>query len=138
MKRNDLLKYLQQEYICDIDQPWEKYSDYVVIRRRDNQKWFAGIFTITGYKVGLDTNEPIDVVNLKCEPDLIPILIRESGIYPAYHMNKQHWISVDIESYEDIEKLKMLVDMSYQLVGHKQPNQLTVTILIFFLSSGSI
>ena len=73
-----------------IDYPWEKYPDYVVIRRRDNQKWFAGIFTITGHKIGLDTNEPIDVVNLKCEPDLIPTLIRESGIYPAYHMNKQH------------------------------------------------
>ena len=34
-------------------------------------------------------------------------------------MNKQHWISVDIERYEEIEKLKMLVDMSYRLVGHK-------------------
>lgn len=119
MKRNDLIKFLQQEYICDIDYPWEKYPDYVVIRRRDNQKWFAGIFTITGHKVGLDTNEPIDVVNLKCESDLIPTLIRESGIYSAYHMNKQHWISVDIERYEDIEKLKMLVDMSYRLVGKK-------------------
>ena len=49
MKRNDLIKYLQQEYICDIDYPWEKYPDYVVIRCRDNQKWFAGIFTIRGH-----------------------------------------------------------------------------------------
>jgi len=119
MKRNDLIKYLQQEYICDIDYPWEKYSDYVVIRRRYNQKWFAGIFTITGHQVGLDTNEPIDVVNLKCESDLIPNLIHEKGIYLAYHMNKQHWISVDIEGYEDAEKFKMLVDMSYRLVGKK-------------------
>lgn len=119
MKRNDLIKYLQQEYICDIDYPWEKYPDYVVIRRRDNQKWFAGIFAIKGYQLGQDINKPMDVVNLKCEPDLIPTLIRESGIYPAYHMNKQHWISVDIEGYEDIEKLKMLVDMSYRLVGKK-------------------
>lgn len=119
MKRNDLIKYVQQEYICDIDYPWEKYPDYVVIRRRDNQKWFAGIFAIKGYQVGLDTNETIDVVNLKCEPDLIPTLIRESEIYHAYHMNKQHWISVDFERYEDIEKLKMLVDMSYRLVEKK-------------------
>ena len=117
MKRNDLIKYVQQEYICDIDYPWEKYPDYVVIRRRDNQKWFAGIFTITGHKVGLDPNEPIDVINLKREPDLIPTLIRERGIYLAYHMNKQHWISVDIEIYEDIEKLRILIDMSYCLVG---------------------
>lgn len=119
MKRNDLIKYVQQEYICDIDYPWEKSPDYVVIRCRDNQKWFVGIFPIRGHQVGLDTNEPMDVVNLKCEPDLIPTLIRESGIYPAYHMNKQHWISVNIERYEDIEKLNMLVDMSYQLVGKK-------------------
>ena len=117
MKRNDLIKYVQQEYICDIDYPWEKYPDYVVIRRRDNQKWFVGIFPIRGHQVGLDTNEFMDVVNLKCEPDLIPTLIRESGIYPAYHMNKQHWISVDIERYEDLVKLKMMVDMSYRLVG---------------------
>ena len=63
--------------------------------------------------------EPMEIVNLKCEPDLISTLIRESGIYPAYHMNKKYWISMDIEGYEDIEKLKMLVDMSYRLVGHK-------------------
>ena len=73
-------------------------------------------FTIKGHQVGLEANELMDVVNLKCEPDLIPNLIHESGIYPAYHMNKQHWISVDIERYEDIEKLKMMVDMSYRLV----------------------
>ena len=61
----------------------------------------------------------MEIFNLKCEPDLIPTLIRESGIYPAYHMNKQHWISVNIEGYEDLEKLKILVDMSYRLVGKK-------------------
>ena len=61
----------------------------------------------------------MEIVNLKCETDLIPTLIRESGIYPAYHMNKQYWISVDIEKYEDAEKFKMLVDMSYQLAGKR-------------------
>ena len=35
-------------------------------------------------------SDPMEIVNLKCEPDLIPNLIRESGIYPAYHMNKHH------------------------------------------------
>lgn len=119
MNRNELIQYIQKEYICDVDYPWEKYPEYIVIRRRDNQKWFAGIFTIRGQQVGLDTNEALDVVNLKCDPDLIPNLIRESGIFLAYHMNKRHWISVDIEGYGDVEKLKMLVDMSYRLVGKR-------------------
>ena len=56
MNRNDLIKYLQQEYICDVDYPWDKYPDYIIIRRRDNQKWFVGIFTIKGHQVGLETN----------------------------------------------------------------------------------
>ena len=64
-------------------------------------------------------SDSMEIVNLKCEPDLIPTLIRESGISPAYHMNKQYWISVDIERYEDAKKFKMLVDMSYRLVRHK-------------------
>ena len=119
MNRNELLQYIQQEYVCDVDYPWERYPAYMVICRRENQKWIARIFVIKGYQVGQDTNEPMDVVNLKCEPDLIPNIIHENGIYPAYHMNKQHWISLDIERYEDAEKLKMLVDMSYRLVGKK-------------------
>ena len=94
----------------------EKYHDYVVIRRRDNQKWFAGIFNIHGQQVGLDTNESLDVVNLKCDSDLIPNLIHESVFYLADPMNKQHWISVDIEKYEDVKKLKLIVNMSYRLV----------------------
>ena len=64
-------------------------------------------------------SNPMEIVNLKCETDLIPTLIRESGIYPAYHMNNQHWISVDIEGYEDLDKLKILMDMSYRFVGKK-------------------
>lgn len=119
MNRNELLQYIQQEYVCNVEYPWERYPDYMVVHRRDNQKWFAGIFAIKGYQVGHDTNEPMNIVNLKCESDLIPNLIYENGIYPAYHMNKTHWISVDIEGYEDIEKLKILMDMSYRLVWHK-------------------
>ena len=50
MNRNDLIKYLQQEYICDVDYPWDKYPDYIIIRRRDNQKWFVGILPLRGIK----------------------------------------------------------------------------------------
>lgn len=31
MNRNNFINYLQQEYICDIDYPWKKYPEYVVI-----------------------------------------------------------------------------------------------------------
>lgn len=49
MNRNGLIQYIQKEYICDVDYPWEEYPEYIVIRCRDNQKWFAGIFNIKGH-----------------------------------------------------------------------------------------
>ena len=31
MNHNNFINYLQQEYICDVDYPWERYPDYIVI-----------------------------------------------------------------------------------------------------------
>lgn len=117
MTRDELIHYIRENYRCDVDYPWEKYPDYLVIRRRDNKKWFAGIFAVNAHQLGIDSNDRLDVVNLKCDVDLIPAFLRESHIYPAYHMNKRHWISVDIERYANTETLNILVDMSYRLVG---------------------
>lgn len=64
--------------------------------------------------------EVADVVNLKCDPIAIGSVISENrGVYPAYHMNKQHWISVLLDSSRvrgaDNEVLKMLLDVSFDL-----------------------
>lgn len=51
----------------------------------------------------LDEYEPnlkerIWILNLKCDPNLAPILHDFRAIFPAYHMNKRHWISVDLNA----------------------------------------
>mgnify|MGYP000517419295 CR=1 FL=1 len=57
----------------------------------------------------------MDVVNLKCEPDLIPNLINEKGIYPAYHMNKKHWCTIYLDGTVGLEEIYKLIDISYEL-----------------------
>lgn len=42
--------------------------------------------------------ERIWILNLKCDPNLAPILYDFRAIFPAYHMNKRHWISVDLNA----------------------------------------
>ena len=39
----------------------------------------------------------------------------EPGIFPGWHMNKAHWLSVALDGSVDEEKLRFLVDMSYEL-----------------------
>lgn len=39
----------------------------------------------------------------------------EKGIYPAYHMSKAHWLTVALDGTVDKDKIKFLMDMSYDL-----------------------
>ena len=60
----------------------------------------------------------MDVVNFKCDPILIDSLRNEDGFFPAYHMNKEHWITVSLDDVCD-EKIKMLLDISFELTLSK-------------------
>ena len=69
-------------------------------------------------KLELEGDESMDVVNFKCDPILIDSLRNEDGFFPAYHMNKEHWITVSLDDVCD-EKIKMLLDISFELTLSK-------------------
>ena len=68
----------------------------------------------------LNLKEQIWMLNLKCDPNLAPILHDFRAIFPAYHMNKRHWISVDlsVKKFKNLDKnlLFELIIQSYVLV----------------------
>ena len=66
-------------------------------------------------KLGLSGDKHIQVVNLKCDTRLIGSFRAEAGIFPGWHMNKAHWLTVALDGTVEDEKLKFLVDMSYEL-----------------------
>ena len=65
-----------------------------MLRRADNDKWYGVILSVAGSKLGLEDDNIIDVINLKSDPMLIGSLRGQKGYFPAYHMNKEKWISV--------------------------------------------
>ena len=68
-------------------------------------------------KLGLTGDGTVDVLNVKCDPLLTGALRREPGILPAYHMNKDKWISVLLDGAVPQEEIFRLIDLSYQLTG---------------------
>ncbi|MDD4689468.1 MAG: MmcQ/YjbR family DNA-binding protein [Eubacteriales bacterium] len=112
MDKDTLFNWIRETYGVEPDYPW--FDDNAVVRHRSNKKWFGLVMTIPSSKVGLPTNENIDVLNIKLEPILISSLHHQKGFYPAYHMNKTSWITIDINSVAEYE-IKMLLDMSYEL-----------------------
>ena len=101
------------------DQPVEGDFDTEVYRHAADRKWFALVMQITRDNLGFSEKDPIDVVNLKCDPLMIGSMRKEKGIYPAYHMNKTHWLTVVFSEAEDA-LIKMLLDQSYDLTAKKR------------------
>ena len=64
-------------------------------------------------KFGFDSDEVIDIVNLKLPIEMFGSFGKDEGIHPAYHMNKLHWISVLLpDASEDV--IKFLVNVSFE------------------------
>lgn len=114
MNRSELEKFISDNYVCISDFPWMQYPIFRVFRHPNNKKWFAVIMDIPKSKIGLPSDDIISVVNLKSDPIMVGSLLREKGFYPAYHMTKSSWISVALDGSADDEKIKMLLDMSFE------------------------
>jgi len=120
MNKKQVQQYISEVYGANAEYPWKQYPDYMVFRHSDNQKWFALIMDVSKEKLGLPEKESIDIMNVKCEPVMIGSLLREKGIYPAYHMSKTSWVSVALDGSVDDDKIRGLLDMSYDLTARKR------------------
>ena len=47
-------------------------------------------------------------------------LCAETGIFPRWHMNKAHWLSVVLDGTEEDVKIKVLMDMSCGLTKNEE------------------
>lgn len=58
-----------------------------------------------------------DSVTLKVDPDEgVALRSQFSAISPGYHMNKRHWITVDLDADDQAVPLEDLIQDSYDLV----------------------
>ena len=115
MNRQELTAYLTGTYSVEGEHLFAKYPNFLVFRRNGNRKWFAVIMDIPRKNLKLPGEGEISVVNLKCDTRLIGSFREEPGIFPGWHMNKAHWLSVALDGTVEDEKIKFLVDMSYEL-----------------------
>lgn len=114
MMREIVFQYIKKKYKILPEFPWRGDDVDAVFRHSDNRKWFALAMTVPGDRVGLPEEELVDIINLKMD-DMIfrDMILQEEGILPAYHMNKQHWITVWLNGRVPESRVFDLIDMSY-------------------------
>lgn len=117
--REQLLSYVKQKYNTVPVYPWKDSPTFCTIKTTQKQKWY-GLFMNIPYKtLGLKGEKLVEVLNLKNNPETISYLIDYKNFFPAYHMNKKYWYTVLLDKEIDLEKVKTLIDESYQAVEKK-------------------
>ena len=118
--RNNIFDYVSEKYSTVPEYLWKKSPQYAVLRNNRNAKWYAIIMNVAKEKFGLDGTEEIDIINIQSDPILIGSLLRENGYRKAYHMNKDKWIIILLDGTVQLEEIKHLIDISYEITDKKK------------------
>lgn len=119
MTKQDFLTYCLETYGTEAYHPFEDDFETSVLRHGSTHKWYALAIRVSRRKFGFDSDETVDVVNLKQPLEMFGSFGTADGVYPAYHMNKLHWISVLLPDAPD-DVVQFLTNASYEATKAKK------------------
>lgn len=115
--RDAVLAFAAETWGTEPEYLWASTPDAAVLRHRENRKWYAIIMRVGRERLGLSGTGMTDVVNVKCDPMMTGSLRLRKGILPAYHMNKQSWVSILLDGTVPQQEIAALLRMSYALTA---------------------
>lgn len=118
MNRQEIFQWVKRQYGTEPDYPWQDIN--AVLRHKKNKKWYGLLMRVDRGRLGLSDEGEVDVLNVKCDPELIGSLRTQPGFLPAYHMNKTQWISILLDGTVPEKEIRNLIDMSYGLTEPKK------------------
>ena len=125
MTRQELIDYIFDEYSVEPDFPFRMDDVTCVFRHIDNRKWF-GIAMVTPYRtIGINKAGNVEILNVKCDPIMTGSLRGKPGFCPAYHMNKDKWITILLNGSADEADIKALLAMSFCMTVSKIRRKMT-------------
>ena len=97
----------------------EVFDKDVICYRNIDHKWFALIMNVEKRKLVGDSNDTVDIINLKTD-EATESLLKQVGIYTCYHMSKTKWISIILDDTLKDSIIEKLINFSY-LNTHPTP-----------------
>ena len=114
---SEIINYCNNKYGRNHVNPFKKHPDILAFVNEKN-KWYALMSNVDYSKLNknIDITTKVKILNVKYPTDKILEIIDNKNIFPAYHMNKKHWISIVLDKNIKLETIKELIDISYSLV----------------------
>ena len=119
MKREEIYEYVKKQYGTVPEYLWKESPESAVLRH-PNGKWYAVLMQVEKSKLGLEGDTKVDIIDVKCDPDMVGLLTETYGFLPGYHMNKKYWITMLLDGTVSEAKILDFLDMSYDLIDGKK------------------
>lgn len=110
-----IIEYVRKKYSDELEYLWKTFPSNAVWRRKDNKKWYGILLLLSKRKLGFDSDEKIDIIDLRIDPNILPTLVDGKKYFPGYHMNKKSWVTICLDGSVPIEEICDWIDKSYLL-----------------------
>lgn len=95
------------------NQPWTEPQYQMLATYTVGGKWFC--------LVDIDKK----FIDVKCDPEQVAEMqSRYEGAFPAWHMNKEHWLGVKLESDVPDNVIESLIRDGYNIIVAKLPKHI--------------
>lgn len=118
LKREEIYEYVKKQYGTVPEYLWKESPESAVLRH-PNGKWYAVLMQVEKSRLGLEGDTKVDIIDVKCDPDMVGLLTQTYGFLPGYHMNKKYWITMLLDGTVSEAKILDFLDMSYDLIDGK-------------------
>lgn len=113
--REAVIQWAEERYGTEPEALWPRFPNHLALRHRENRRWYALLMEVPARALGLPGEGRVDILNVKCDPLLVGSLRQHPGILPAYHMNKERWISILLDGSVEGTSVFELLEMSHRL-----------------------
>ena len=113
-----VISVIREKYGDELEFLWDD-EDAAIWRRKDTGKWYGVLMTVSRRKLGFDSDEIVEVIDLKMLPEELERRVDGVRILRGYHMNKNHWISIVTDGSVPLGEIEELIEKSYSLAGKK-------------------
>lgn len=115
----EIIHYIAEEYGDELEYLWQNSPGYAIWRNKSNNKWYALLMAIPAKRLGLDSDELLEIIDLRYQKADLPKLLDGEKFLPGYHMNKSNWFTIVLDGRVDTGELKSLIDNSHQISSTK-------------------
>lgn len=110
-----IIDYVRAQYGDELEFLWKKFPDNAIWRRKDNGKWYGVILTVAKHKLGLPSDQVVEILDLRLEPAQMPETVDHERYFPGWHMNKKSWYTIILDHTVPTAEICARIDESYRL-----------------------